>query len=191
MNVLSHPLVRAADEFAERAHVGQYRKGSGLPYITHPRAVAMMVARHYSDPEVIAAALMHDVLEDTSTGKAEIGDRFGLVVANYVDELTKKPVEGNRRARVAAENARIALISPAAKSIKCADVNHNVTDVVQVDPTFALAYVREKEAQLLALQGANSTLWSLAAETISNALQQLNEFANSRPPTDFMTLPRA
>lgn len=189
MKVLAHPIVRAADAFAEGAHAGQVRKGSGLPYISHPRAVAALVARHFSDPLIVASAVLHDVLEDTPTSKDELQDRFGIVIANLVDELTKKPASGNRHARVVFENSRIASTSDVAKSIKCADLHHNVMDVVQVDPTFARVYVKEKEAQLAALQGANLALWTLAAETVGAALQQLVEFANSKPPTDFAPLP--
>ena len=62
---------------------------SGEPYITHPLAVAGAVAEWRMDGEAVAAALLHDVLEDTATSKRDIADRFGREVAELVDGLSK------------------------------------------------------------------------------------------------------
>src|ERR1700694_1931800 len=72
--------IEAAYEVARAAHSGQYRQ-SGEPYITHPLAVAKILAEWHLDPQALMAALLHDVVEDTPTTKSEIAKRFGKAVA--------------------------------------------------------------------------------------------------------------
>src|SRR4029450_6359710 len=69
-------LVERAFEFSETAHRGQFRK-SGEPSITHPLAVASILSQWRIDAEGLAAALLHDVMEDTSGPKNEVGKSFG------------------------------------------------------------------------------------------------------------------
>lgn len=80
--------VRRAYRYADNAHLGQFRK-SGEPYITHPLAVAGILASWRMDAQAIAAGLMHDVLEDTQTSKIEMTNLFGSEVANIVDGVSK------------------------------------------------------------------------------------------------------
>ncbi|MDQ3412772.1 MAG: bifunctional (p)ppGpp synthetase/guanosine-3',5'-bis(diphosphate) 3'-pyrophosphohydrolase [Chloroflexota bacterium] len=81
-------LVRRAGEFAIVAHGTDHRK-SGEPYVLHPIEVAAIMARMQLDPETIAGALLHDVIEDTPAELAEIEKRFGPRVAKLVDGATK------------------------------------------------------------------------------------------------------
>lgn len=81
-------LIRDAHALAVAAHEGQWRDG-GAPYVTHPVAVAQILASHRQPAEVIAAALLHDVVEDTPVEIGEIGARFGAEVARLVDGVTK------------------------------------------------------------------------------------------------------
>src|SRR4029450_10157538 len=81
-------LVERAFEFSESAHRGQYRK-SGEPYITHPLAVATILSQWRIDAQGLAAALLHDVMEDTSVTKTEIETTFGKLVADMVDGVSK------------------------------------------------------------------------------------------------------
>jgi guanosine-3',5'-bis(diphosphate) 3'-pyrophosphohydrolase len=81
-------IIRDAFEFAARHHEGQFRK-TGDPYITHPVAVAELVANLELDHLAIAAALLHDVQEDCGVRNEEIAERFGPRVAKLVDALTK------------------------------------------------------------------------------------------------------
>src|SRR3954469_2714757 len=76
--------VEQAFEFSDAAHHGQLRK-SGDPYISHPVAVAEIVADWQLDPQAVIAALLHDVMEDTQVSKDEITRRFGKPVAELVD----------------------------------------------------------------------------------------------------------
>ena len=73
--------IEQAYEVARAAHSGQYR-ASGEPYITHPLAVAKILAEWHLDAQALMAALMHDVVEDTQTTKSEISRRFGKARRN-------------------------------------------------------------------------------------------------------------
>ncbi len=83
-----HTLVEKAMALAERAHVGQVRKESSMPYIVHPVAVALILARHGFSDTVLAAALVHDIVEDTSVSADEIRAELGGKVAELVAPLT-------------------------------------------------------------------------------------------------------
>ncbi len=80
--------IREAYRYADNAHLGQFRK-SGEPYITHPIAVASILASWKMDAQTIEAGLMHDVLEDTGTSKREMAEKFGIEVAELVDGVSK------------------------------------------------------------------------------------------------------
>jgi guanosine-3',5'-bis(diphosphate) 3'-pyrophosphohydrolase len=82
-------LVAEAYELAADAHDGQRRKDDGTPYITHPVAVAELLHDAGFDDDVVAAALLHDVVEDTEMGRDEIAERFGDRVAELVDALSE------------------------------------------------------------------------------------------------------
>ena len=77
-------MIRRAAAFAAKAHEGMMRKGSRIPYIYHPMEVALIVAQMTDDPEVIAAAYLHDVLEDTSVTPEKIQGEFGARVLSLV-----------------------------------------------------------------------------------------------------------
>ncbi len=80
--------VRRAYYFAEQAHYGQLRR-SGEPYVTHPLAVAGILADMHMDHQSLCAAMLHDVIEDTGIPKAAIGEQFGPAVADLVDGVSK------------------------------------------------------------------------------------------------------
>lgn len=81
-------LVRRAYYYSEQAHYGQTRR-SGEPYVTHPLAVASILARMHMDAQSLMAALLHDVIEDTGVNKEDIGAQFGEEVAELVDGVSK------------------------------------------------------------------------------------------------------
>src|ERR1700704_3156277 len=80
--------LQSAYDFSEAAHEGQFRK-SGEPYISHPLAVANILAKWHLDAQALTAALLHDVMEDTSVTKAVIAKKFGKPVAELVDGVSK------------------------------------------------------------------------------------------------------
>src|SRR5471030_3203347 len=80
--------IEEAYQFSDAAHLWQLRK-SGDPYISHPLAVAEIVANWQLDAQAVIAALLHDVMEDTRVSKDEISKRFGKPVAELVDGVSK------------------------------------------------------------------------------------------------------
>lgn len=77
-------MIQKAADFAARVHEGALRKGSKMPYIIHPKEVAMIVAVMTKKPEVIAAAYLHDVIEDAGVTYQELMTEFGACVAELV-----------------------------------------------------------------------------------------------------------
>ncbi len=129
-------VVREAYLFSEAAHRGQLRL-SGEPYITHPLAVAGAIAEWQMDVEGVVAALLHDVMEDTSVGKVEIAERFGKPVADLVDGLSKlDKIEFQSHEEAQAENFRKMLMAMARDLrvvlIKLADRHHNLQTMAAV-----------------------------------------------------------
>lgn len=146
------PLTAAAAAFAAEAHaaVDQVRKYTKDPYIIHPRAVAELVADAGGDEAMIAAAFLHDTVEDTHVTQEHIDALFGPDVGHLVDWLSDKsrPEDGNRETRKAMDRARLALAPIRAKVIKMADLIDNCRSITVHDPDFAVVYMREKERLL-------------------------------------------
>lgn len=146
-------LVFKAMEFAEFKHAEQKRKYTGLPYFTHLHNVAVLVGKRTNKPELVAAAYLHDTLEDTDTTYHELVIVFGEEIANLVLELTdvftsEAYPDWNRAIRKAKECARLATVSDDAKLIKRCDIEDNTADIEVNDPGFAKTYLPEKEAIL-------------------------------------------
>lgn len=121
------PLVRAALEQARSAHEGQVRNGSGgMPYVEHPKAVAALLDEHGYGEEVLAAALLHDVVEDSETTLDELRELFGEAVAGMVGVLTDDESLENYRERKAEHRERVAAAGEDALAIYAADKLTNV-----------------------------------------------------------------
>ena len=123
-------LVERAFAFSEHAHQGQFRK-SGEPYITHPLAVASILSQWRLDAQGLVAALLHDVMEDTSVTKHQIEHSFGKPVADMVDGVSKlDQIEFQSREEQQAESFRKMLLAMAQDVrvilIKLADRLHNM-----------------------------------------------------------------
>jgi guanosine-3',5'-bis(diphosphate) 3'-pyrophosphohydrolase len=116
------PLVRAALEKARVAHAGQVRNGSGgMPYVEHPVAVAALLEEHGYRDEVIAAGLLHDVIEDSDTSLEELREEFGEAVAGLVGALTDDETIESYRERKAEHRERVAAADGEAMAIYAAD----------------------------------------------------------------------
>jgi GTP pyrophosphokinase/guanosine-3',5'-bis(diphosphate) 3'-pyrophosphohydrolase len=123
-------LVREAYRFADAAHLGQFR-ADGQPYITHPIAVAGLVADWKLDAQAVMAALMHDTIEDQGVTKAELIEKFGAPTADLVDGLTKlDKLQFSTREQGQAESFRKMLLAMARDVrvilVKLADRLHNM-----------------------------------------------------------------
>jgi RelA/SpoT family (p)ppGpp synthetase len=139
--------IKEAFRFADAAHLGQFRK-SGEPYITHPVAVAELLADWKLDSAAIQAALMHDVLEDSGVRKQELVERFGPVVADLVDGVSKLDrlrFDSNEEAQ--AESFRKMLLAMGRDVrvilIKLADRLHNVRTLEAMAPEKQRRIARE------------------------------------------------
>jgi len=136
-----------AYRFSEAAHAGQKRQ-SGDPYISHPMAVAEILADWHLDGQTLMAALLHDVTEDTSVTKDEISDTFGRPVAELVDGVSKlDKIEFQSAADAQAENFRKMLLAMARDVrvilIKLADRLHNMRTLGAVAPAKRRRVARE------------------------------------------------
>ena len=132
-------LIRRAYETAVTAHEGQLRS-SGEPYVSHPVAVTHYLATLQMDAETLAAALLHDVPEDTDYTLAELEKRFGREVARLVDGVTKLSKFGSARTmeEQQAENIRKMFMAMAEDVrvviIKLADRLHNMRTLQHLPP---------------------------------------------------------
>jgi (p)ppGpp synthase/HD superfamily hydrolase len=121
------PLVKAALEKARSAHAGQVRNGSGgMPYVEHPMTVAARLDEHGYDEEVLAAALLHDVVEDSGTSLDEIREEFGENVAGMVGALSDDEGLDSYRERKAEHRERVAAADGEALAIYGSDKLTNV-----------------------------------------------------------------
>jgi len=159
-------------ELATLAHGNQKRKYSDDMYITHPIAVAKILDDTFEVPEeLIYAALLHDVVEDTIVTKEilsinlipifkdqALARRVVNLVIELTDVFTSEAYPGfNRRQRKLLEHDRIARISDEAKLIKLADLIHNTESIVEEDPSFAKVYLKEKEHMLKEIMDARKS----------------------------------
>jgi len=147
--------------YAKAAHesIGQKRKYTNEPYFNHPaRVVSTLVSAGETDPAIIQAAYMHDVIEDVFPknprfNRQGIQNTFGRNVLAYVEELTddftaERYPQFNRQKRKGLEAVRLSKVSLGGKKIKLADIIDNTSDIIKNDPGFAQSYVREKKVLL-------------------------------------------
>jgi (p)ppGpp synthase/HD superfamily hydrolase len=164
-------IVRKAQVYAMAAHaaVGQKRKYTGQPYIVHPAEVASIVARvPGATPDMVAAAWLHDVVEDTGCTYTDIHMGFGADIATLVGWLTdvSKPEDGNRAKRKAIDRAHTAEAPAEAQTIKLADLISNSRSIMEHDPEFAKVYLEEKRLLLEVLTKGDPGLHAEASKYV-------------------------
>ena len=161
-------LWQKAAAFAARAHRDQLRKDGRTPYFSHPVRVAMTVASVFActDEQVLAAALLHDVIEDTTTDYDDLLKHFGRHVADIVSCLSKdkRMVEHDREI---AYDQRLAASSWEAKLIKLADVYDNLADALDGDSRKSLL---ERGSRALKVAGNDPQL-GRAVDAVSGAMR--------------------
>lgn len=127
--ISSAELIEQAAKIAAQAHTGQMRKGSDTPYITHPFMVAMLLQEHGFSETCIAAALVHDVLEDTDYGEDALRRALGDDVLAIVLTLTEdKTLSWEERKKKYIESVRQG--SDEAKAVSIADKIHNLKSLL-------------------------------------------------------------
>jgi len=171
-----------AARFAAEKHTGHFRKGSRRePYINHPIEVANMIANVglIEDEDILAAALLHDTVEDCEVLPEEITEKFGEAVCGYVMEVTDdKSLPKHTRKLLQIEHAPH--LSYGAKVIKLADKISNVRDVIASpaedwDKQRRQEYVQWAVNVVEGLRGANDQLDELFDEVVALANQKLEE----------------
>ena len=187
-------IINQASAFAIAAHsaIGQRRKYTEEPYWHHCREVARLIWRNSrpstnNDEDVIldkivAAAWLHDTVEDTKVTLADIGFVFGSEVQSLVEMVTdiSKPEDGNRETRKRLDREHLAEASPHGKTIKLADLIDNTKSIATYDPDFAVQYLKEKELLLPLLREGDENLYRMAEESLRWGQEQLVQHALGR-----------
>jgi (p)ppGpp synthase/HD superfamily hydrolase len=163
-------VLTKAHEFAKLAHGEQKRKYTNDPYWHHTLRVGWIVAKYAKGTEdMVAAAFLHDVIEDTPFTENSLRQRFGDKITDLVVWLTdiSRPEDGNRKVRKAIDRKFISNAPADAQTIKLADLIDNSLDIKKHDPKFAKVYLEEKRKLLQVLTKGDKTLMKMAME-ISN-----------------------
>ena len=171
MELTGMDVVHKAQVYAMAAHasVGQLRKYTNEPYIVHPAEVASIVASvPGSTPDMVAAAWLHDVIEDTGCSFFDVHMAFGIDIADLVGWLTdvSKPEDGNRATRKAIDRERLAGAPAEVQTIKLADLISNSRSIMQHDPEFAKVYLEEKRLLLEVLTKGDRGLHAEASKYV-------------------------
>ena len=159
-------LVQRAQIFSTKAHgeIGQVRKYTDEPYIVHPASVAARVMTVSNDEHLIAAAWLHDTVEDTKVTMKDIRAEFGETVAGLVESLTDVTTlqVGNRKIRKEIERQHTAQASLGAKTVKLADLIDNAHSILQYDKGFSHKFMWEMKLLLDVLVEGDPTLYDEA-----------------------------
>lgn len=132
MDILHSPVVEQAIRLAAMAHKSQKRKASGIPYISHPMSVCLILTKAgFHDEDILAAAVLHDVVEDTNFTIEQLTEHFSEEVIQYVSEMTeqKETTEGEKRSWRERKQDHIEVMQQAtlgARAIELADKLHNL-----------------------------------------------------------------
>lgn len=186
-------IIERALHVAIAAHEGQNRKGDGAsPYVTHPMHVALMLARFGLDDDVIAAGLLHDVVEDCPAWATErVQAEFGAHVAGIVAQLTEDKTRSWEERKQAAI-AKVPHMSPEAASVKACDKLHNLHSLVNQlraaeDPELVWAKFKGGRERTLAMsrdlvEALSQRVDARIAKALRAALRSLFEISEERAP---------
>lgn len=181
----TNALLTAITVFADKAHGNQMRKYTPDRYIVHPVRVMKTCKTVTSDITVLAAALLHDILEDTPVTKEELHAFLVQLLSEeevrktikLVEELTDVYVqenypELNRKKRKQLEATRLEKTSATAQTIKYADIIDNAPEITEKDPDFAKIFIPEYVTLLERITKGNPELYAKAKETVTNCMLQ-------------------
>lgn len=163
-------VVEKARVFATAAHAaaGQFRKYTHEPYIVHPAEVVSIVRRVPHTEAMLAAAWLHDVVEDTAVTIEVVRAEFGTEVADLVGWLTdvSRPEHGNRAKRKELDRLHTAAAPAEAQTVKLADLISNTRSIMAHDEKFAKTYLEEKRLLLAVMHKGDRTLMAEAVEHV-------------------------
>lgn len=175
---MADPIIERAAAFAYAAHqaADQRRRYTNDLYFVHCHAVAFLVAECESaTPDMIAAAYLHDTVEDTNIREADIQFMFNKTVAMYVMWLTdiSRPEDGNRVVRKEIDRQHTAHAPREVHTIKLADMIDNTRSIVNYDTNFAKVYIPEKKLLLPVLWDGDTHLTAMANTIVAEAEKTL------------------
>ena len=179
-------MLEKVKQYGDEAHGSQMRKYTHQRYIVHPIEVMEICREYTSDLCILSAALLHDVLEDTPVTRAGL-EAFLLTIMNATDakrttdltvELTdvytkEAYPQYNRRVRKDKEHVRGAATSPAAQTIKYADIISNSIDIAAHDKDFGPKFLKEVRSQLKNMNKGNAALYARAVATVDECLKKV------------------
>jgi len=181
-------ILEQIKDFADRAHGEQKRKYTPERYIVHPVRVMETCKEYTNDVAILAAALLHDVLEDTPITRDEIkaflvtlldpgkAERAVKLVEELTDQFIHKNYpQWNRRKRKQKEAERLATISADGQTIKYADIMDNSAEIVNEDNDFAHVYLFECMAILKKIDKGDKRLYHRAIELLEKCIGQLKK----------------
>lgn len=181
-------LALDAHEFAAEAHAGQDRKGDGSPYIAHPVEVARLLeAEGETDEELLAAAFLHDVVEDTDRSLGEIRERFGSGVGELVDAMTEDRSVEAYEARKDHHRDQVEAAGERAIRIYAADKLANLRDMRSLYASVGEAAARRFKAPI----DVRLRLWRRDAEMVERTMPELGILAAFRSELDAFEAERA
>lgn len=179
-------ILEKIKEFADRSHGDQLRKYTFDRYIVHPVRVMEILENYTMDLPVLAAALLHDVLEDTPVTKQNLQEYLHTIMTptqttktvTLVVELTdvfthQNFPELNRKARKQKELERLRSISPESQTIKYADILDNSIDISKHDKHFSPVYLNEVFLVLSELKSGNPHLRHRVINTVGEILKSV------------------
>ncbi|QEC52886.1 HD domain-containing protein [Anseongella ginsenosidimutans] len=178
--------LKEIEDFAGKAHGAQRRKYKDEPYIVHPVRVMNICREYTASQPVLAAALLHDVLEDTPVRKKEIKAFLeGLfnpaetaetvMLVDWLTDIYTKDAypKLNRKKRKVREAERLTKAPAAAQTVKYADIIDNAGDIAANDADFAKVFLRECRQLLKKMDQGDPRLYRRAEETVENCLNSL------------------
>ena len=181
-------LLDEVKDFADKAHGNQMRRYTPERYIVHPVRVMKTCKVYSSDITILAAALLHDVLEDTPVKKEELqafllklmSEEEANKTVQLVEELTDIYIKENypfwnRKNRKIKEAERLEKTSAAAQTIKYADIIDNAPEVTEKEPDFAKKFIPEYKALLKRITKGNPILYENAKEVVNTCMLRLRE----------------
>lgn len=173
-------IIEKAKEFATKKHKGQMRKFTGAPYIDHPAAVAALVDKYGGNPEMVAAAWLHDVVEDCGVKIIKIKDKFGPNVAKYVQELTIPPSvdKGDKKTEHIAK--KLTKMSDEGLTIKLCDRLNNVSDFESAHPNFVSRYTPKTKYILDTLEASGRPLDRYQKMIVDEIRKAIEPYDNSK-----------
>lgn len=165
-------IIYKAQVFATAAHaaVGQRRKYTNEPYINHPAEVVDIIRRHTAFTDnMLAAAWLHDVVEDTGVTQDVVVHEFGADIGEMVKWLTdqSRPEDGNRATRKKMDADRLAMAPAIVQTIKYADLISNTSSIMSHDEDFGRVYLKEKSYLLSVMDKGDSILYKMALSNIA------------------------